>query len=264
MSKVTSEDDLGAARKSLVSGQWADAREQFTAVLAAGERAEALDGMGTALWWLGEVRASLGYRERGYVRYRGDGRHAEASMVALDISVCYLTSLENPAAARGWIARAHRAATASGEDRMAGWIWLMNGYISDDAQEQQQLLSRALDFARRTGDVDLELVALADLGPGLVSAGAVHDGLGMLDEAMAGTLGGEYQRLETVVWTSCSMLAACSLVGDLTRGAAQPTHPWNGSAARSSRPAAAHTTAESWSRPATGSSPRASSARCWR
>ena len=39
----------------------------------------------------------------------------------------------------------------------------------------------------------------------------------MLDEAMAGTLGGEYRRLDTVVFASCSMLAACHLAGDLDR-----------------------------------------------
>jgi len=39
----------------------------------------------------------------------------------------------------------------------------------------------------------------------------------MLDEAMAGTLGGEYRRLDTVVFASCTMLAACQLAGDLDR-----------------------------------------------
>jgi ATP/maltotriose-dependent transcriptional regulator MalT len=39
----------------------------------------------------------------------------------------------------------------------------------------------------------------------------------MLDEAMAGTLGGEFRRLDTVVFATCSMLAACHLTGDLDR-----------------------------------------------
>lgn len=34
---------------------------------------------------------------------------------------------------------------------------------------------------------------------------------------MAGTLGGEYRRLDTVVFASCTMLAACQLAGDLDR-----------------------------------------------
>ena len=43
--------------------------------------------------------------------------------------------------------------------------------------------------------------------------------MSLVDEAMAGTLGGECRRLDTVVWASCSMLAACSLVGDHRRAA---------------------------------------------
>ena len=39
----------------------------------------------------------------------------------------------------------------------------------------------------------------------------------LLDEAMAATLGGLGERLEVVVWSSCNMLAACSLVDDLRR-----------------------------------------------
>ena len=81
------------------------------------------------------------------------------------------------------------------------------------------LLSRAFDLARQCGDLDLELAALADLGLALVTRGEVADGLRLLDEAMAGTLGGECERLDTVVWASCSMLAACSLIGDQRRAA---------------------------------------------
>jgi DNA-binding NarL/FixJ family response regulator len=41
--------------------------------------------------------------------------------------------------------------------------------------------------------------------------------MALLDEAMATTLGGFSGRLEVVVWSSCNMLAACSLAQDLRR-----------------------------------------------
>lgn len=41
--------------------------------------------------------------------------------------------------------------------------------------------------------------------------------MALLDDAMAGTLAGEYRRPDTVVFATCSMLAACHLVGDLDR-----------------------------------------------
>jgi ATP/maltotriose-dependent transcriptional regulator MalT len=60
-------------------------------------------------------------------------------------------------------------------------------------------------------------MALADLGLLLVAGGEVEDGMELLDEALATTLGAYGGRLEVVVWSSCNMLAACSLVDDLQR-----------------------------------------------
>jgi len=60
---------------------------------------------------------------------------------------------------------------------------------------------------------------LTDLGFAMVISGDVSAGLALLDEAMAGTLAGECARLDTVVWASCSMLSACSLIADHKRAA---------------------------------------------
>jgi ATP/maltotriose-dependent transcriptional regulator MalT len=216
---VTSGEQLRIAESRLSEGRWEDARQLLAAVLAEDESAEALDGMGMCLWWLGEIRESLHYRERAYAAYVVERRHTEATMTALDVSVSYLSNLDNPVAAQGWIGRARRAAARSGDDRLTGWLWLMDGYTSRDPAVQRDLLARALELARETGDVDLELAALADLGLCLVVNGEVPAGLALLDEAMAGTLAGECERLDTVVWASCSMLAACRLIGDRTRAA---------------------------------------------
>ncbi len=216
---VTNDDPMLAAQELLAAGQWTEASRQLAAVLSDRESAEAHAGMGTAMWWLGHVRESLNHRERAYAGYLADQRYAEAAMVALDVSVSYLSNLDNQAVAAGWIARARRAADLSGDDRLTGWMLLMEGYTSGDLQIQRDLLTKVLELSRARGDIDLELSALADLGLLLVRNGEVSGGLGLLDEAMAGTLGGEYERLETVVWTSCSMLAACTLVGDQKRAA---------------------------------------------
>ena len=50
-----------------------------------------------------------------------------------------------------------------------------------------------------------------------VTAGNIDEGVALLDEAMAGTVGGDYRRLDTVVFATCSMLAACHRLGDLDR-----------------------------------------------
>jgi ATP/maltotriose-dependent transcriptional regulator MalT len=212
-------DALRSAAESLTLGQWEQALEQLTAILAEHEWPEALEGMGTALWWLGDIQESISYRKRAYAAYRAQQRNAEATIVALDISVCYLSNLDNPTVAQGWIARARSAAVTTSDERLDGWLWLMEGYTCDDLQRQRELLDKVLHLARRLPDPDLELSALADLGLAMVTSGDISGGLALLDEAMAGTLAGECARLDTVVWASCSMLTACGLAGDHKRAA---------------------------------------------
>ncbi len=217
---MSADSALRAGQDALRRGRWDDARDAFAAALAVRESAEGLAGMGTALWWVGRVRESLTYRERAYAAYVTDHGYVEAAMVAIDVSVSYLSNLDNPVVAGGWLARARRAADLSSEANALAWLWLMEGYTSEDPGIQVELLTRAMDWGRESGDLDMELAAMADLGLALVRNGEVPRGLGLLDEALAGTLGGEWDRPDTVVWASCSMLAACSLVGDQRRAAA--------------------------------------------
>ncbi len=224
---VSYADSLAGAQELLAAGRWDEALPRLAELLAERESPEVHDGMGTALWWLCRVRESLEHRERAYAGYRAQHRNAEATMIALDISVCHLSNLDNPVAARGWIARARRAAETGASDQLDPWLWLLEAYTCSEPQRQRDLLNQTLQQARMVGDLDLELAALADLGLVLVTQGEVTDGFLLLDEAMAGTLGGECQRLDTVVWASCSMLAACSAVGDQLRAA-----QWCGAADR--------------------------------
>ena len=90
-------------------------------------------------------------------------------------------------------------------------------YVSADLAGAARLCERALGVARAQGDADLELCSLSGLGEKLVMAGQIERGLALIDEAMAGTLGGERSRLDTVAYTCCDMLVACDLAADLER-----------------------------------------------
>jgi hypothetical protein len=98
---------------------------------------------------------------------------------------------------------------------MHGWLCLVRAYETSDLSLSRQRTERALEVARSTGDLDLELAALAHLGQTLVALGHVQEGLMLIDEAMAGSFGGECSRLDTVVFTSCSMIVACEIAADL-------------------------------------------------
>ncbi len=210
-------DSTADGQAALDDGRWSDARTAFETALAERESPEALDGLGEALWWLGEPQAGLGYRERAFVGFRRAGDTIRAAVTAIAVCVSYGVNFGNGAAATGWLARAESVVDDPDSGPLCGWFWLMRGYFAAEFEQACELFRRALSLARATGDVDLELSALSDLGGRLVSAGQVDEGLALIDEAMAGTLAGECRRLETVVWASCTMLGACEVAGDLER-----------------------------------------------
>jgi DNA-binding NarL/FixJ family response regulator len=208
---------VAAGSAALAEGRWADARAAFEAVLAQAESPVARDGLGAALWWLGEPQAVLAHRERAYVGFRRAGDEPAAAMTAIAVCISYAVEFGNGAAASGWLARAESVVDVDDPGPVRGWLWLMAGFFADGCDAACALFERARQRARATGDVDLELTALSDRGGRLVAAGRVAEGLAALDEALAGALGGEFRRLETVVWACCTMLGACEQAGDLTR-----------------------------------------------
>jgi DNA-binding NarL/FixJ family response regulator len=212
------EDCVAEGSAALASGRWEQARAAFEAALASGPNPVATDGLGEVLWWLGNPRRSNELRQQAYVQFRRDGELSRAVLAALGVAVTYEANFGNSPAANGWVARAGRL-LAGDDDPLAPWVWTTRAYVSPDLAAAVSLNQRALRVARTVGDVDLELCALSGLGEKYVMSGQVQAGLSLIDEAMAGTLGGECSRLDTVVFTSCDMLVACDLANDLERAA---------------------------------------------
>ena len=210
-------EQLEAARSSAAAGRWEEARAQYAAAAAADGAGEAYDGLGRVCWWLGDVRSAIRHRERAFTCYHKEDRTDDAARVAVDLGIWYLTNLDNDAAAQGWLARAARCAEGTRDDALRGWVILVGAYLSGDPRRLAAGIAEASSVARMVGDRALETMALADLGLLLVTTGDADQGMRLLDEAMATTLGGLGPRLEVVVWSSCNMLAACSLVDDLRR-----------------------------------------------
>jgi DNA-binding CsgD family transcriptional regulator len=216
---MTDLDRLADGRAALEAGRWSEARAAFSAAVAAEEAPEALDGMAVALWWLGETRASVAHAERAYAGFRRAGDAAGAAATAAFLCMTWASNFDNHAVAGGWLARAERVAGGLDPNPLRGWLWLLRGYLEPDPGRAHELHRRVLELARASGDVDLELCALGDLGVSLVTVGRQAEGLALIDEAMAGTLGGEHLRPDTAVVTCCDMLVACELAADLERAA---------------------------------------------
>jgi DNA-binding NarL/FixJ family response regulator/predicted negative regulator of RcsB-dependent stress response len=205
---------LAEGYEALAAGDWETAQAAFRSVLSVEESPEVLDGLGRALWWLRESEQAVVYRERAYSGFRRDGQLARAARIALWLSREYALVWGNDAAARGWLARAERLLTDVAPGAEQGWLDLARSERAREPTESARLAAAALDLAVRTGDVDLELRALAQLGLAEVSAGEIEEGLARLDEAMAAATGGETATLETFADVSCTLMLACERAED--------------------------------------------------
>lgn len=210
---------LARGRSALDSGRWAEARAEFEAALAGHETAEGCFGLAAALWWLGENRAGVERCTRAYTLFRRCGEDQAAARAAIWLGIIYKSDFANFAAANGWLGRAHRLLARSGPGVGHGWLRVARAYRMADLDTAEDLTERAIDIARRAGDIDLELIALAQLGHIRVGKGELSGGFALLDEAVAAALAGERSTLDTVVYTCCDMLNACELADDLERAA---------------------------------------------
>ncbi len=208
---------LAGGREALQEGDWAGARTAFEAALADDETAQALAGLGEALWWLGDIRDALDHRERAYAAFRRQQDPGAAAQVALRLAIDHWANLGNLAASTGWLARARRLVADHDLTPLRGWVLLLEAYGEADPLAGEELARQALAQAAEVGDADLELCALSTVGATLIDQGRVVDGVAYLDEAMAGSLGGEGHRPDTVVFTSCNTIISCNACAEFER-----------------------------------------------
>ena len=131
---------------------------------------------------------------------------------------CTAALFGNAAAANGWFARASRLLEPLGDVVELGYLELaIMACDRPDVDDLAASAERALGIARRFGDADLEIRALADGGLAMVCQGRLRDGFGWLDEALATLTVGEFQRPDTAGKSLCSLLSSCDRAGDLRR-----------------------------------------------
>lgn len=210
---------LAAAQEALVAGRWVQARDGFEAALATHESGEALFGLGLALWWLREPEASIRLQERAYRVFDRAGDAEQAFVAAMYLCLGYDMTFGNTSVSRGWLGRAARLAEDHALDPLRGWVHLCRAVTEhdDDLTAARGWARQALDDALTNGDTDLEVCARSELGAALVELGRLAEGAALLDEAMAGALGGGLATLDAVVLASCRTIVACSRAADVKR-----------------------------------------------
>jgi DNA-binding CsgD family transcriptional regulator/AraC-like DNA-binding protein len=208
---------LTAGQTALEHGDWPRARTSFLAVLEMDDDPEAHDGLGRALWWLGDVDGAVHHRAAAYAAFRRRGELARAARIALWLAREHLEALGNRPASDGWLARAEGLLREIRDDVAHGWFALARAGRVEEHGEMRRLAAEALESGRRLRDPDLEVAALARLGYAEVAAGEVASGTAQLDEAMAAATGGEVAGLETIGDVICTAIAAFELAADWTR-----------------------------------------------
>ena len=208
---------LATGERGLEQGDWAQASRAFAAALKAESSAAALDGLGEARFWLGDHHDGVGLREQAYAAYLRDGQRELAVDVALWLCRIHAANFGNYAAATGWLARARRLVDEHALGSRLAHVLLHEAVATPDPTEGEALAHEAYELGQDADDVDLQLCALSQLGAALIEQGRVTEGVGYLDEAMAGSLGGEGGHRDTVVFTSCTTMISCTTCAEFER-----------------------------------------------
>src|SRR5829696_1230926 len=158
--------------------------------------AEVLEGLAEARWWCGDLEAAIATRERAVTSWVGRREHLKAVRAAVWLAIEYGNALGHEPAARGWLARAATLARGGDVDEVAaGWIALGHAALDSGPTQQTRAAEHALDVARRCGDIELEVSALARVGWARIVCGTVDEGIALFDEAMAAGTAVEFDRL---------------------------------------------------------------------
>jgi DNA-binding CsgD family transcriptional regulator len=210
------ESQVGAGFQAIAAGDWRGARDAFSAVLDVAEVPEALFGLANALFWLGDLAGTIASCEKAYAGFRRRGDSMLAAGAALSLVGYNKGYLGNAAAARGWLSRAARI-IENEVPQLRGELLGATAYVTDDPVESEALARQAAEIGRASGNSDLELMAMHAVGQALVQQGRTEEGMSLLDEAMAGVIGGEGRDPLTVAQVSCMTMVVCGSCFDLER-----------------------------------------------
>jgi len=198
---------------------WEGARDAFAEALEEDpDDPDALDGLGQALWWLGQRDAGIERRRQAYTAYRRRDDARNAGRLATYLAGEHRIDGQQ-AAATGWLARARRLLADAPPGPEAGWLAIEEAKRASEPGAAEAHARAALDLAHATSDPDIECVALAQLGRAVVRQGRVDEGVALLDEAMTVALGGESSDPMACGDACCTTLVVCDNLADLGRAA---------------------------------------------
>ena len=214
---MTALDPIAAGRLALERGEWEAA---MAAYLAAGETAEALEGLGVAARWRNDGDRALAAHEAAYRAFRARDDRLGAARCAKWLGMeTYLFRSEH-AVAGGWLERAERLLAGLPPAPGHAWLAAWRAHVDlamRDIPSARRRTATAAGIARSLGLLDVEILALGQEGLALVAEGRTAEGMRRLDAATATALGDEMRDLDAISTTCCYMIDACKRVRDFER-----------------------------------------------
>jgi len=214
-------DPAAIARDAASRQSWREAFEAYEQLDQSSLSAGDLERFGEAAWWSGKLGQAIRLRERAYVAYSGEGKDLDAARVAL--TLCWdETNRGAFSVAHGWFATAERLLENTEESAEHGRIALTRAgqamFAEGDYALAIEHFEHAYELARRFGDRDTQMLALAGKGRALMKSGEIEKGLELLDEGSAAAVSGELQAYSTTL-VYCMTISGCQDVGDFRRAA---------------------------------------------
>jgi tetratricopeptide (TPR) repeat protein len=207
---------LDEARAAFARSDWDAAREDFQRALAAETSAEALDGLGQTLWWLGEEEAAIELRTKAFAEYKRRGDADAAANIAIYLASEYRIA-GNASVGNGWLGRGTRLLEGCGNCPAQVWLHIERSKRAATPEQAEGEAQRAFELARRIGDAALEGVALSHAGSAQIARGDVEAGMALLDEAMAIATSVESDDPMAIGDACCTTLTACERLADPQR-----------------------------------------------
>jgi DNA-binding NarL/FixJ family response regulator len=212
-----------AGWQALALTEWDRARSLFEVALNGDERAETLEGLSIAAWWLDDAETMFATREGAYRLYRRDGNLRSAGRIATWLGIDYFSWRGEAAIGNGWFRRAHRLLEGVPPVPEHGWLAIWEGQIrlliDNDPATARRLGREAAELGRSLDDLDVEMTGLGLEGLAAVTTGDIRDGMAKLDEATATAISGDMCEPIGIGATCCYLIYACERVRDFDRAA---------------------------------------------
>lgn len=214
-------DSLDGARAAAAGQSWRAAYDAYSAFDAPSLDAPDLELFAAAAWWRGRIDQAIELRERAFARFTSAGDPLGAARMALHLAWDH-QSRGAFAVSGGWLATAERLLQGVPESvehaRLGTVQGLISLYAEGDLERSLAIFESTYELARRVGDRESELLALAGKGRALIKAGDAATGLALMDEASASATSGELES-EARGNIFCMTISACTDLGDYRRAA---------------------------------------------